>query len=362
MTAQATVADARSIELAPIMELSDRVGVLTIYVDADPALARGRRPAWQAPVRAGLRKLVKDARWTRPHDEWLALEARLAELKPELEALLDPRGRSRGRALIAAIDGPQFEYVELQAPVSTLVELSSSARVLPLLAGLQHGRPAGVATVSWGGLETAEWELGALRRLDTIELTEQEPHDRRPATNPAVPQPFPERDRFAGAVGARVLAQVQDAGATLALRAADRSWDVLVADGDPRLLEALAGGLGSETCELVASTRPIGQLSAAGAAGRVAAVVAEVRGEQSAALVRQFESAAMATSDPLVLERSLDEGRVETLLLEEPRHCPGPRHVETWLRRAFATGAEVMIVPAGSAALGSSGAAALLRW
>jgi hypothetical protein len=72
--------------LSPILELEDSIGVLSIYVDADPALAVGTPPAWQTPIRSGLRDLVKKARREWPRDQRMAFEARLEQLEPELGA------------------------------------------------------------------------------------------------------------------------------------------------------------------------------------------------------------------------------------------------------------------------------------
>lgn len=120
MSAAAPRLDRAPIRLEAIAALSDPIGVLSVYADADPALAADPRPAWQAPVRAALRRLVKDAQRTRPRAEWTALRARLDELEPELEALLDPHLGHRGRVLIVAVAGGELHRVGLRAPLSSL--------------------------------------------------------------------------------------------------------------------------------------------------------------------------------------------------------------------------------------------------
>lgn len=122
-----------AIDLEAIAALSDPIGVLSVYVDADPALVAGSRPAWQAPVRTGLRRLVNDTRQTRPRAERLAFAARLRELEPELDALLDPRLGGRGRALFAAITGSDFHRVDLRARLTPLVCRGSTGRATPRL-------------------------------------------------------------------------------------------------------------------------------------------------------------------------------------------------------------------------------------
>lgn len=347
--------------LSELLALSGAGGVLSIYVDADPGLAAGRRPAWQAPVRVAVRRLVADARRLRPREERLALEARLTDLEPELEALLDPRRPGRGRALFAAIAGGAPRLVEVRTPLPSLVALRRHAVVLPLLRVLQDGSPAGVAAVSWDRLDQAEWALGVLEPLETVELERTVTRRRRHATNPAVPQPFPERDRFETAGGARVLQQLRDAGARLADEAGGRGWDALVADGDHRLVDALVEGFGNGG-RVVRSERPLGRLASTEAADVVAATLRELRHERVGELVRRLDDSSAAARDALVLDRAFDEGRVEHLLLDTP---PGPRpglRAESLVRRAYETGAEVTIVPPRAHDLGPAGAAALLRW
>lgn len=351
--------------LAPVLRLSGASGVLTVYVDADPALGAGPRPAWQAPVRAGLRRLVRDAYRRRSREERLALEARLAELDPELRALLDPRRAARGRALFASLDGGPPVTFEVQAPLPSFVALGSHAFVLPLLAVLQDGARAGVAAISSDGVEHAECELGLLQRRATTTLARRDTQRQGRATNVAVPQSFPERDRFRAAADTRVLAQLREEGARLAAEADARGWDAVVTDGDPRLVDALADGFdqgNSGAAELVPSPRPLVRLSSPDAAEVVAAAVRAHRADRHGALVRQLDESAAATRDPFVLERALDEGRVEHVLLAAPAERRPAYRAEALARRAFATGAGVTVLDAAVHDLGPAGVAALLRW
>jgi len=343
--------------IAPILELSDPIGVLSVSVDADPELGT----AWQTPVRAGLRRIVKEAR-QRPRAERWALVALLDELDPELESLLDPQRPSRGRALFAGVTAGGPFPVELRAPLPTHVGLDRLATALPLVAVQQRGRPAGVAIVSAARLELAEWDLGQLRELTTIELAPSGEQDRgRPATEPAVPQPFPERDRLRAGAGARLAARLREAGAELAREATLRGWDFLIADGDPRLLDPLAHGLDTGDCELVRSPRPLTGASDAETAERVAALLGELRAERTRRLLGRLDGTA-ATRDRAVIESALEQGRVAHLLLPASREPEQAAAAESLLRRALAASAEVTLVEGPPSALGSDGAAALLRW
>ena len=347
--------------LAPILELEDRIGILSVYLDADPALAAGDRPAWQAPVRAGLRDVVKEARQEWPRDDRIALEARLAELEPELASLLGRGGASRGRALFAAIDGDTVRQLELHALLPSMVAFARQAAVLPLVAVRQDGRPAGVAELSSARIVLSEWELGMLNEVETVDLEPVADDGGRPATNPAVPQSFPDRDRFQAGVDSRVLARTREVGADLRARAAERGWDVVVVDGDARLVDALAADLGPDGPDLLPSSQPFSG-DRGETADRVGAALRDRRHAEEERLVERLNASAAATHDVTVVERALAEGRIEHLLLQLPGDPSGFAAAESLFRHALATSARVTVLHKASAVLGPDGVAALLRW
>jgi hypothetical protein len=349
--------------LVPILELEDPIGVLSVYVDADPALAAGTPPAWQTPVRTELRELAAEARREWPRDHRMAFEARLEQLEPELASVLERRDLSRGRALFAAIEGGEVRHVDVHAVLPSLVTVAPQALVLPLVAAQQAGRSAGVAELSWSQVVLSEWEFGVLRELETIELgVDLAGEAGRPTTNPSVPQSFPERDRFETGVGARVLTRIREVGAEVAREAKARGWDLVVVDGVPRFVEALAGGIGPNGPAVLPSVEPLADVSQLEAADRVGNVLRDRRKAEQDRLVEQLDASAAATRDAAVVERALAEGRVEQLLLEAPGVPDRLADGEALLRQALRTGAGVTVVEAASAPVGPDGVAALLRW
>jgi hypothetical protein len=350
--------------LAPILELEDPIGVLSVYVDADPALAAGTPPAWQTPIRTELRELLGTARREWPRDHRMAFEARLEELEPELTSVLARRDLSRGRALFAAIERDDVRPIDIHAVWPSLATVRPQALVLPLVAAQQTGRPAGVAELSWSQVVLSEWEFGVLRELETIELgVDLAGEPGRPTTNPSVPQSFPERDRFETGVGSRVLTRIREVGAQVAHEAKARGWDVIVVDGDvPRFVETLEGGIGPNGASVLRSSEPLADIARAEAADRVAAVLRDRRKVEQKQLVEQLDASTAATRDAAVVERALAEGRVEHLLLEAAGDPGSLAAGETLLRQALRTGADVTVVEAASASVGPDGVAALLRW
>jgi hypothetical protein len=349
--------------LSPVLELEDPVGVLSVYLDADPALSAGTPPAWQTPVRTGLRDLAEEARTAWPRADRMAFETRLKELEPELASMLERRDMRRGRALFASIERGEVRRVDIHAVLPSTVAVERRALVLPLVTAWQAGRPAGVAALSWTEVALSEWEHGVLRELETIELgVDLAGEPGRPGTNPAVPQSFPERDRFETGVGSRVLARIREAGAELGRKAEELEWDVVVVDGDPRLVEALEAGIGPNGVALLPSAEPLAGVSQAEAADRVGAALRGRRKAEQRRLVEQLDASAAATRDAAAVERALAEGRVEHLLLDAIARPETSATEETLLRRALETGAQVTVVEAASAEVGPDGVAALLRW
>jgi hypothetical protein len=170
--------------------------------------------------------------------------------------------------------------------------------------------------------------------------------------NPADRQPGPERDRFERAHDARVASEVRGAGEELSRLAAERDWDVLVVDGDPRLAGELEPAFAATGCELVRSPVPLGRLAAAEVAERVQLVLAEVRAREETRLVQLLETSPLVTRGVDAVEVALDQGRVDHLLLDPSL----PDGAEELLRRAVVTSAAVTVTPI------PAGAAALLRW
>lgn len=350
-----------SAPLEAVLALSDEIGVLSIYADADPALWAGPRPAWQTPVRVGLRGVLEQARSEWPRAERAALEARLDELRPELDDLLDPRGRGRGRALFASIVTGAVERLELRMPFPPSVTLDRHPRILPLLTTLQAGRPAGVVCVT-SRLEVYEWAGGAIATLETLDLASAaEPARGWPCvTNPSVRQPALERDRFEAAAEARILARVRWTTQRLERLARDRQWDAIVVDGEPRLVQEVERSLGANGITLVPSLQPLLGVGAVDVATRAGATLQKMRATQAKQLAAQLRTSPLATGGGTAVATALAHGRVERLLLNAS--AADPVQIEELVRRAVATAAEITLLAPPARELGSDGTAALRRW
>jgi hypothetical protein len=174
--------------LRSIAALADPVGVLSVYITADPREGSTTRPAWQVRTANELaaldRRLRKDDETS--HADLLAL--RLTDVDRELRALVDPSTPGQGRALFLALAGGTIRTIAVQVPLGDRVEFGRSAYVRPLLAALSSDPPAGVAAVSGHGVHLIDIRLG--HAVDAgSENYEPADTGRRELTGPAAANP-----------------------------------------------------------------------------------------------------------------------------------------------------------------------------
>ena len=150
-------------DLAALAAIQDPLGVLSVYIDADPGHAGKGRPGWEIAVRSRLGEIRRDVEGGETHDRWTAIEAAIDRLQPHVMALTDAATSGRGRALFAPLSEHRVEEVRVQVPLETMVVLQDRAYLEPLARALDAGWPTGVVNVSrdvdlrMGVAEDAEW-------------------------------------------------------------------------------------------------------------------------------------------------------------------------------------------------------------
>ncbi|MCC6224371.1 MAG: hypothetical protein IT201_12885 [Thermoleophilia bacterium] len=281
-----------------------------------------------------------------------------------------------------------METVVLQQSLPTRVVLEERPYVLPLVAALELGRPAGVVTVSRDGLRAVEVAFGVAAEVAAIDIA-VETEDWRELKGPTAGNPararqtFPQRDRFEHRLADVVERALEAHALELAGLARDRAWEHVLVAGDPRLAAPLVAALAAAGHEAATVPRVIAG-DAAAVADAVRAELAstrEARVRALAARVRE-ESGEAGLGLPATLA-ALNEGRVAVLVLDQESGQAGyvaedgrllaagpaaglhaePRLAERMVERALATGARVVPV-AGAAELLDTpdGVGALLRW
>jgi hypothetical protein len=386
-------------DLLSLARLRDTHGVLSVYVDADPRQQAGPRPAWAIAIENGLGEIRERARSEGERPLWRALFDLLEGLEGELSLLLDPREPGRGRALFATVGAGEVHRIALQLPLPNRVVLDETAYLVPLVAALDRGRPAGLVTVSLPEARVFEQRLGVAEELAAFVLEPDTSTWRElkgpAAANPALPQhSAPQRDVFDRRVEEHRSRLLEAAGRRLEELAAHRAWEAAVVAGDPRLAQPLAELLERRGTEASLVERTLHGLSAAETAEALAPELEEATRRRAAALVARARDAALAGGPGALgladVLGALEEGRVGHLLFEEGREhrgarAPGgrlvpegvvppggapdelrpePRLTERMVERALATDASVTPVSeqAAEALAESDGVAAILRW
>jgi hypothetical protein len=389
-----------------VARLRDPIGILSVYVDAEPRQGEGRDAAAVA-LRNALRELERAAHEDASHERRSALRECLERLEPEIEELLSPRLHGRGRALFAQVEGDAVHRVTVQAAFPTEVVLGERASLRPLLAPLAASRPAGVAVVSRAAVRVIEWRPSQPEEIASYSLEPEIEEWREPGGRPDTGRPAPGRgrlsqqsaaqdDRFARLLEQERKRLLRPIAANVATVAADRGWNLVVVAGDEEVAEPLVAGLPvNGSFETLRHAALLGEyLSPAEVADALAGVVAQARERQAHALAERAKEAALAGGSGAVgLEDTLDallEGRVHELMLDPEREHEGveapdgrlfpagvvpagldpsdlrpePRLVDRMIERALET--DVAVVPLVGAAAESlrdfNGVAAILRW
>jgi hypothetical protein len=356
--------------LLGVVRLRDPLGVLSIYVDADPARAMGARPGWELRLRQELRFLEEHLGWAGRHDRAEALHARLTALESELVHLFHPSAAGRGRALFVPLGGGEPQRFALQLPLPDSVRIADTAHVRPLLDAFEAGRPAGVVGLSRAGARVLDVRLGVAEDVLWLDFEAAtagrgEPRGRM-LGNPIARQPSARnRDRHRRHLDERHSRFRRWAAPRIAEIAQRRGWNLVLLRGDPRLVEPLRAQLASDRgFEVETAAGSLEWHSEHEAAAAVGPDLASVRRQRDWALVEQVRDEAQSgRAATLGCDETLDalnHDRVSLLLLGGADERPAERMI----RRAFESGARVTpLTPEAAVALEPhDGVAALLRW
>ncbi|MEV4102782.1 VLRF1 family aeRF1-type release factor [Nonomuraea sp. NPDC049649] len=376
-----------------LLELSgrtDAAGVLSVYVNDDPA----RDPnATAIDLKNRYRELQRRIAEEGPADRRREITEALDRLAPELDELATPFESGRGRIMFAALGDDWKMRLDSQMPVPNRVVLDDGPFIHPLLELLDEGRPAGVVLVSGDGARLLEWRLGRMREVDTLEQEEQEaPHERagQIGGGPSGQYHTPMREQRQARErewGQRFLDQVAE---TVTNLTGERRWErILISGGDP-WTEVLADKLPEQlTDRVVRDSRVLAGLDDAGLLAAVTERLHAEHDESERRLLEQVREAGLTQKGALGLSQvagALNEGRVAHLVYDpEVRyvgsidadgllyageetgtqpHTPEPRLNERLVERALATGARVSPIEGASSGIlaDAEGIGALLRW
>lgn len=381
--------------LLALSQGTDPVGVLSVYVDAQPGSDPGLRAA-AIDLKNRLSELQRRIESEGPPERARGLAEGIDRLAPEIDRLTNPHEQGRGRVLFAALGEDRVTRFASQLPLPTRVVLDSSPFIHPLLELLDQGRPVGVVLGSREEARLLEWRLGELTLLDTMAPDiSQAPYERQGPVGPTPTarqgSPKHEQQQVRERVqDGRFVEQIAAAASRLA---GERGWDSALVSAGDRLTEPVADALEPPLRELaIRDPRLLLELDPDSLSATVGEQLEAARGELEAELMRRVRGAAGSGHAALGLSEvvgALNEARVAHLLYDsgvryqgsvgsdgrlhaEDELGPGgedppvaePRLTERLVERALETGARV--TPLGRAAstdLGEvGGIAALLRW
>jgi hypothetical protein len=382
--------------LTDAVRLRDPVGVLSIYVDADPTTrGGGARPAWEVQIRHDLRSIESRLRADGHHREADLVGSGLDD---ELAGLCDPGSSGRGRAVFVPLSGGDRQRFRLQVPLLNRATCAKMADVGPLLAALEAGRPAGLIGVSRERLRVVDLRLGLAEDLLWLELEPGAGQRHRAAPgsqgNPLARQPAgADRDRHRRRLTERQLRRLTGAGERIRRLAAEQDWDLAIIQGDARLAKplraALEGDLHVETAD-----GSLEWMTATEVGSATAADIARIRDGHLRGLVAAVCDAALGGGPATIgagdTLHALGERRVARLFIDsEARlhghrtsdgrlavasellpgvavadHLPEPHLASRMIETALDSGARVTpVFPEASSYLRHfDGVAALLRW
>ena len=380
--------------LLDLSQRTDRLGVLSVYVNADPR----QDPNLQAAAidlknrfRELQRRVAEDAGSDQSRDAAAALK----RLWPQVQSLPSPAASGRSRIAFAALESNWTLRLESAMPVATRVVLDDGPFIHPLLELLDEGRAAGVVLVSAEEARLLEWRVGSFQMVRRMESQYIEaPHERAGQIGGGPEGQFHkpvreqrqarERDRMQ-----RFLDQVTTMAAELA---GDRGWERILISGGERWTEPTAARFPQALRDKVfADARVLSGLDDVALAAVVTEWVHEQHTERERQLLEHVRDAAGSGVAALGLSEvaaALNAGRVAHLVYDPnirymgtvgadgalyggdevgPDADPGtpePRLSERLVERALKTKARIS--PVEGAADGSlrdaAGIAALLRW
>lgn len=381
-------------DLQDLSQRTDRLGVLSVYINADPSQGPNLR-ATAIDLKNRFRELQR--RLSRNDDSAHTNEvaSALERLWPHIEDLTSPAASGRCRITFASLGTGSITRLESAMPVSNRLVLDDDPFIHPLLELLDEGRPGGVVIVSAEGARLLEWRVGSLQPVWRIEQEYvQAAHERAgqigggPAGQYHTPmreqRQSRERDRTQ-----RFLEQVTTVAAELAV---ERGWERILVSGGQRWTDPTVLSFPAAVRDtVIADDRILNGLTDAALATAVTQRFQRQHKQRERQLLAQVRDAVGSGTAAVGLSEvaaALNDGRVAHLVYDpQVRYAgsvgadgavyggdeippdaqkvtPEPRLTERLVERAMTTAAR--ITPAEGAADGclkdAAGIAALLRW
>lgn len=317
------------VALLPLLQRTDPIGVVSIYVDLEPDGRRREPRAAAIDIWNRLTELERRLDAEPAPERALAVGAALRRWSHAIEELVDPRESGRGRALYIPLSGGRPARFTSRLALPNRVVLDASPFVHPLLELIDEGRPTGVLLVSRGEANILDWRLGELRSLGRVAPRESEaPHER---SGPVGNSPRPSRSSpMQEQREARRRSQTQtllaETAAETTRLAEEHGWERLLVSGGRRLTEPLVRALTPHLRSVaIRDPRALGGLDRPELEAEITERLLAENRERERALIRSMREgphsavpSALGLSEVLA---ALNEGRVAHLAYD-----PGVRY------------------------------------
>lgn len=318
--------------LTEIAGLSDPLGVLSIYVTADPD-ENAERPAWQVRTRNSLDALLDRARDSDDRELDQALRGRIDTLTADLDWALSPSTSGLGRALFVPLSNGAVHQVSVQEPLGDLVRCNDRAYLRPLLSAWAAGSPTGIAVATGEGIRIIHYQLGLAEDIAHLQYVDQSSQWTE-LKGPANSQPgfarrtAPQHDLFEARREQDLKRYLSSGHETLRRHAAEDGWEFLVIAGDPRLREAMVEHLGLEFAPtIVPVDHVMGMTHPAPAeiAELVKPVLQQARTDRDRALIHRLDETKKSARGIDQTLAAVQEGRAEIILMADDTEWSGQR-------------------------------------
>ncbi|MEU8250102.1 VLRF1 family aeRF1-type release factor [Nonomuraea sp. NPDC048916] len=378
--------------LRELVAMKDEIGVVSLYVTADPRLEASVKPGWEILLRNELDTLREQVSgWPDRMRRATVLE-HLDGLEPDIAQLVDPAVSGLGRALFAPVCTDDIHQTTLQVPVGTSAVLESTAYVRPMISAMATSAPAGIAVVSRDGVRLIDYRYGLAEDVyqSTFDLVIEDWRKMRGPSSPNTGQgSSTQYDKFQRRVDENLGRYLHSVTPEISNRVGSLRWTDVLLVGDARVTAILAEAL--HPLEVVQIDKIIDTLTPTEVIAHVSDALTQVRVRRDIALIQRTNDAALAGGRGVLgLGQTLallNEGRVDCLLLDENGEWQGGRGPdgrlyptgqvppaveavdepdlgERMIERALESGAEVTILhhEAATELADHDGVGALLRW
>ncbi len=377
--------------LHELLQLTDEIGVLSLYAEHDPDTA-----SWAEGSRIAINNQLRELRKGLPAATLDAVNSRVEQATEQIAALVDPTTTGRGRALFLGVASGEQVEIRIQMPTRPRAVLHDHAFIRPLVAAHDEGRPAGILLVNAEGARLMAWQVGECTPLDSweVELGDAQLADQvlggGSSSGTGAFRGDSHKEAFEARIHANRARLLKEAAGETGRHVQEQGWDRLLVVGPTRLLSQVVDALGSPAnLRIIEHEGRWEDRSAPSVASSAWPILRSVHRDRETELLALARDRAGAGGHGVVglagTLSALNEGRVEHLLFSEGLTLHGyvdddgrlavtagaeherrsaPLLVEQMVQRALETGAKVTPLDdeAAEALLPDGGVAALTRW